>query len=187
MSAIFRKSAEVTAIARESEGAAPGSRPRLPAFPSVAEDGRWSPVAAATVRGVCRMLARHGVATVTEMPFASGRRADIVALADDGTLTVIEVKSSLVDLRVDRKWPEYRAYCDRLYFAAPPDLSPEIFPEAAGLIVADAYGGEFLRHDPAERRLNAATRKTMLIRFGQMAARRFHRAADPEGGVDPLA
>ena len=68
-------------------------------------------------RGVTRALTQRGFATLAEVSFADGRRADVLALGRDGSLVIVEVKSSVADFRSDRKWPEYRQWCDRLYFA----------------------------------------------------------------------
>jgi hypothetical protein len=57
-----------------------------------------------------------------------------------------------------------------------------IFPEDAGLILADAYDAELLRDAP-EHRLAAATRKAMLVRFAQAAAHRLHGLVDPAAGA----
>lgn len=143
-------------------------------------DGRQSETALAVARGTRRLLAGLGFATVTELTFSSGRRADLVGLGPDGTLWIVEVKSSVDDVRTDRKWPDYRACCDRLSFAIPGHVPPEIMPEDAGLIVADAYGAAVLR-DPPEHRLAPATRKAVTLRFAQAAAARLHLLADPEG------
>jgi hypothetical protein len=56
----------------------------------------------------------------------------------------------------------------------------EIFPEDAGLIVADAYGAELLREAP-EHRLHAATRRSMMLAFAHAAARRLQALSDPTG------
>ena len=87
-------------------------------------------------------------------------------------------REAVADVRADAKWPFYRAHCDRLYFAIPLDVPPEIIPSDAGLIVADAYGAESLRDAP-EHRLAPATRRALLIRFAQAAADRLHGAMDP--------
>ncbi|MBT9290750.1 MmcB family DNA repair protein [Prosthecodimorpha staleyi] len=131
------------------------------------------------LRGVKRHLRRLGLACVEELPLASGRRADVVALGDDGSIRIVEVKSSIEDFRVDQKWPFYRLHSDRLYFATSPRVPLDIFPEDCGLIVADAFGAEILREAP-EHRLAAATRKAMTIRFARAAALRLHGAVDPE-------
>ena len=55
---------------------------------------------------------------------------DCIDFAPDGTLWIIEVKSSIEDFRTDRKWPDYRACCDRLSFAIPGHMPPEIMPLA---------------------------------------------------------
>jgi hypothetical protein len=145
-------------------------------------DGRQSETALAVARGTRRLLAGLGFATVTELTFATGRRADVVGLGPDGTLWIVEVKSSIADFRADQKWREYRACCDRLAFAIPGHVPAEIMPEDAGLIVADAYGAALLR-EPPEHRLAPATRKAITLRFAHAAAMRLHGLADPEASA----
>lgn len=145
----------------------------------ISPDGRQSETALAVRRGTGRLLAALGLSMVPEMPLASGRRADIVALTPAGDLWIVEIKSSLADLRADCKWPDYRLHCDRLFFAAPPELSIGLFPADAGFIAADAYGAEILRQAP-EHRIAAATRRAMMLRFARLAALRLHALEDPE-------
>ncbi len=95
-----------------------------------------------------------------------------------GEIWIVEVKSSVADLRADGKWPEYRVHCDRLFFATHPDVPADIFPAEAGLILSDGYFAEILRDAP-EHRLTAATRKAVTLRFAQAAANRLHLLHDP--------
>jgi len=148
-------------------------------------DGRQSATALAVARGARRMLAGLGYSTVTELVLASGRRADLVGVGPDGSVLIVEIKSSVEDFRVDVKWPDYRLFCDRLFFAIPETVPVEIMPADAGLILADAYGAMMLREAP-EHRLAAAARKAVLLRFARAAADRLHRLADPEAGAGPL-
>ncbi|MCI0600254.1 MAG: MmcB family DNA repair protein [Beijerinckiaceae bacterium] len=143
------------------------------------QDARLSGTALLVTRGTRRMLRLLGFSTVIELPLITGRRADIVALAADGTIHIIEVKSCAADFRADVKWQEYRADCDRFYFAIPHEMPARLMPQDAGLIVADAYGAEILRHPP-EHRMAASTRRAMLLRFAHAAAQRLHRLGDPE-------
>lgn len=126
----------------------------------------------AVTRGARRYLRACGFAVIGEAPLPNGRRADLVALAAEGTLRIVEIKSSLADYRADVKWTAYRDYCDRFYFAIPADLDAGAFPADAGLIVADAHGGMLLREAPILR-LAPASRRAMLIRFGALAAERY--------------
>ena len=132
-------------------------------------------------RGLCRALAQHGFATLTEVPLASGRRADVLALGREGEFVIIEIKSSVADFKSDRKWPEYRQFCDRLYFAIPDGFPRELIPEDCGLIAADPFGGAVLREAPLVP-LAAARRRAMLLRFARIAAGRLRRLIDP--GID---
>src|SRR6202789_4592961 len=145
-----------------------------------APDRRQSQTALAIARGTARLLHSLGFACISELSLPSGRRADLVALNERGEIWIVEIKSSVEDLRADQKWPEYRAHCDRLFFAFTQDLPCEIFPDETGLIVADAYGAHMQRPAP-EHRLPAPTRKSMTVRFARAAALRINRLVDPQG------
>ena len=86
------------------------------------------PIALEILRGTSRMLIDTGLTLISEFALPNGRRADIAALDHDGTLTTVEIKSSLTDFRSDQKWPEYTEYCDRFYFAVRPDFPREVSP-----------------------------------------------------------
>ena len=134
-------------------------------------DGRQSARAMMVRRGVQRLMAAARVSLLPEMPLDSGRRADLAGLTEKGDVVIVEIKSSVEDFRVDRKWPIYRLHCDRLYFATHPGVPARIFPEDCGLILSDGYGAEILREAP-EHRLAGATRKAMTLRFARLAADR---------------
>ncbi len=134
-------------------------------------------------RGVRRALAARGQISVAEVPLASGRRADILAVDAGGLVTIVEIKSSVTDFRTDHKWPDYVPFCDRFYFAVDERFPLALVPETCGLMVADAYDAAFLR-EPAEHRLNPARRRSVLLRFARTAALRLHRLEDPGGAGD---
>ena len=134
-------------------------------------DRRQSERAMLVRRGVQRLLGVMGVHALPEISLASGRRADLVALTRLGEVWIIEIKSSIEDFRVDRKWPEYRLFCDRLFFATHPGVPAEIFPDECGFILSDGYGAEILREAP-EHRLSAAVRKAMMLRLARAGAAR---------------
>jgi hypothetical protein len=149
----------------------------------VPPDGRQSPHAATVQRGVGRLLRSYGMAIVSELGLGNGRRADVVGLNTEGEVWIVEIKSSIEDFRVDRKWPEYRSSCDRLFFATHADVPQTVFPEDAGLILADAFGGEFLRNAPVHR-MPSTQRRKMLVRFAQAAALKLHNLIDPGAAGD---
>jgi len=137
-------------------------------------------VTAAVTRGAMRCLRALGYSVLAEVILASGRRADILALAPNGRILIVEVKSGIEDWRADAKWGDYREYCDALAFAVAADFPAELLPQELGLIVADAYGGAVIR-PPAEVPLAPARRRAMLMRFAVLAADRL------QGLVDPVA
>jgi hypothetical protein len=117
---------------------------------------------------------------VSELPLPSGRRADLVALDPGGEIWIVEIKSSIGDFRADQKWQDYRAHCDRLFFATTVEVPCEIFPPDTGLIVADEFGATFVCEAP-EHRLPAPTRKSMILAIARAAALRLQALADPHG------
>ncbi len=142
-------------------------------------DGRQSETAVWVARGVRRLLSAQGFSTITELPLSNGKRADIVAVTREGIVIIVEIKSSITDFRADTKWLTYREHCDRFYFAAPEIVPTSIFPENAGLIIADAYGATVMREAELHK-ISGATRRAVLLAFARTAADRLHLLADPE-------
>lgn len=135
-------------------------------------------------RGVCRLLHRHDIFTVPEVSLRNGRRADLMGLAKNGDVIIIEIKCARGDLLGDAKWTDYLDYCDRFYWAVCPEImcdelhQERFLPERSGLIVADAYDAEILR-PAALHPLAASRRKTETLRIARHAMRRLLGAADP--------
>ena len=135
-------------------------------------------------RGASRLLIQEGYSPILEFCLANGRRPDVAALGVDGCMLGVEIKVSLADLRGDAKWPDYLEFCDRFYFAIPPDFPDEFVPPGTGLIVADRYGGAIVRPSP-EWQLHPSRRKAVTLRFAKVAAERL--AAMLELTADPRA
>ncbi len=130
-------------------------------------------------RGTLRLLSGLGFAGLQEMTFSNNRRADVVAIDASGHITIAEVKSSVADFRSDAKWHHYMEFCDSFYFAVNPDFPQDLIPEDVGLIVADNYDGAIIRQAQTVK-LSGARRKSVLLKFGRLAATRLqsHRDAD---------
>lgn len=141
-------------------------------------DGRQSDTALMIQRGVSRLLRALNFAVLPEFTLSSGRRADIMAIADSGEIWIVEIKSSPEDFRSDAKWPEYRDYCDRLFFAIPTSMEAAMMPAETGLIIADSWGADIVRHIDAVG-LHASRRKAVTLAFARAAALRLHGLYDP--------
>ncbi|MGD2131904.1 MAG: DNA repair putative endonuclease MmcB [Maricaulaceae bacterium] len=148
-----------------------------PAAEPISETAPRDAVTQAVTRGAARAMADRGCAVITEFELPNGRRADLFALAADGEIAIVEVKSGLEDFRTDAKWPEYFDYCDRLYFAVAEDFPREILPEDVGLIIADGFGGAVLRPSPVSK-LAPARRRALTLRAARVAAGRLMRAKE---------
>ena len=138
-------------------------------------DGRQSERAMLVRRGVQRLMIQMRISVLPEIPLTTGRRADLLCLSEKGEFTIVEIKSSIEDFRADRKWPDYRLHCDRLYFATHPGVPLDIFPDECGLILSDGYGAEIVREAPEER-MTAPIRKALTLRFARIASDRLLRA-----------
>lgn len=129
-------------------------------------------------RGVCRALAEHGFAPLTEYVPAPGLRVDVMALGPRGEIWVVECKSCRADYAADRKWQGYLDWCDRYFWAVDQAFPVDLLPGGTGLIMADAWGGEILRM-PAEHRLAGARRSAVTRGFARAAARALLALRDP--------
>lgn len=137
-------------------------------------------------RGLLRAMHAQGWAAISEVTLATGRRVDAMAIDAKGEITVVEVKSSVLDFQSDSKWHEYRDFCDRFFFAVPVEFPQDLLPPDSGLFVVDPYGGALIREAPVHK-LSAARRKALLITFGSLASRRLHMAERAiEGVASPM-
>ena len=144
------------------------------------------PVAGDVARGVTRLFCRQDLFAICEVPLPNGRRADMMAIDAKGCLTIVEIKVAKADLVGDCKWTDYLDYCDRFFWAVPPELAAlcgeeRFLPDSAGLIVADRYDAAIAR-EAAHRPLAPARRKAELLRFARRAARRLSAQIDPTLG-----
>ena len=132
-------------------------------------------------RAAMRHCARSGWAPVAEVPIPCGRRLDILAITAEGCLHAIEVKSGARDFLADAKWPEYLAWCDRLFFAVDCDFPEGLIPDEVGLMVTDGYDETVTLRDAPHRPLAPARRKALLHRTAVIAAGRLAALCDPAG------
>ena len=153
--------------------------------PQSCVDDPGSPLCAADVcRGVTRLLFRHDLMAMAEVPLDGGRRADLMALDAHGRLVIVEIKVSRGDLLGDGKWPDYLDHCDRYFWAVPAgfDLAPldgpAFLPERTGIIVADRYDAAIVREARSDP-LPAHVRKRCTLAFARRAARRLIAQGDP--------
>lgn len=136
-------------------------------------------------RGVSRLLLRHDLTPVAEVPLEGGRRADIMALDPRGGITIVEIKVSRADLLGDGKWQDYLAHCDRYFWAVPqgfdhaPLGQPAFLPERTGIIVADRYDAMIVREAHSVP-LAAPARRRETLAFARRAARRLALTLDPD-------
>ena len=154
--------------------------------PAACIDDPGSALCAADVsRGVTRLLLRHGLVAMGEVPLDGGRRADLMALDSKGGIVIVEIKVARADLLGDAKWTDYLDHCDRFFWALPAgfDATPldraGFLPDRAGLILADRYDAAIVR-DAATIALPAHVRKRCTLAFARRAGRRLIGALDPE-------
>ncbi len=134
-------------------------------------------------RAAARWCLAQAWAPLVEVPLPDGRRADILALSPRGDLIIIEAKSGARDYLTDRKWPEYRAWCDRLYFAVDLDFPQPLLPQDVGLVVTDGREASLLRDAPAHP-MAPARRRSLSLRFALLAGRRLAAEQDPWGAEE---
>src|SRR3569623_867990 len=148
-----------------------------------------SPLCAIDVaRGVTRMLLRHDLVAMGEVPLDGGRRADLMAIDSRGNIVIVEIKVSRAELLGDGKWTDYLGSCVLFYWAVPAcfnaaPLDGEAFlPARTGVIIADRYDAAIVREAHSEP-LAAATRKRATLAFARRAGRRLLGVIAPDAEV----
>ena len=155
---------------------------------SCVDDPASSLCAADVARGVTRMLLRHDLVAMGEVPLDGGRRADLMALDSRGRIVIVEIKVARGDLLGDGKWLDYLDHCDRFFWAVPAgfDASPldrdAFLPDRTGVIVADRYDAAIVR-EAATHPLAAAARKRCTLALARRAGRRLLALTDPEAST----
>jgi hypothetical protein len=123
-----------------------------------------------------------GAMPMMEFTPAPGLRVDVIALAPDGGVVIVECKSGLPDFRADTKWRGYLPWCDRFYFAVDNAFPDQVLPAEEGMIRADAHGAEIIREATA-RPLAPARRKALTLRLARKAMGSLRLMLDPACAV----
>ena len=142
-----------------------------PSPPGIDPTASRPEVTAAVTRGAVRAFRGLGYVALAEVTLPNARRADLMAISPRGELFIAEVKSSLEDFRVDRKWRDYLDFCDRFAFAVSPEFPQHELPQEPGLLVCDGFGGALVREAPLSP-LAGSRRKALTIAFARLAALR---------------
>lgn len=124
---------------------------------------------------VMRHYTELGQACLSEFTLKTNRRPDILCLAKDGQITIIEVKSSVQDFRSDKKWQEYLAWADRFFFAVDDGFPTDILPDESqcGIIITDGFDCHHLRDAPCQK-LPAARRNALIKQLARTAMLRHY-------------
>ncbi len=128
-------------------------------------------------RGAARHLAALGFASLAEFVPTRGLRVDLAALGPAGEIWIVECKSGRADFAADRKWQGYLPWCDRFYWAVDAAFPQDLLPGDTGLILADAWDAEILRHPP-DTPLAPARRKALTLRIARTAADRLRQLSE---------
>lgn len=132
-------------------------------------------------RGVVRHLRSHNLTAMTEFVPARGLRVDVIAVDRAGEIWIVECKSSRADFNADAKWWNYLPWCDRYFWAVSEDFPQDLLPEETGIILADDYDAQIMRHGP-KTLLAAARRKALTLKIARTAMDRLSATADPSPG-----
>jgi len=102
------------------------------------------------------------------------RRVDVIGNKISGQIVIVEVKSSLADLRTDNKMHEYRPFCDRMYLC----VTKKVYEKAqtaklltqrrlgdCGVLVLDDTGYCRIRTKARSRPMDLEVRVTILARL----------------------
>ena len=121
-------------------------------------------------QAVMRFYTERGYACLPEFTLKTNRRPDITCLHKDGTILMVEVKSSVHDFKTDKKWHEYAEWADRLYFAVGQEFPTKILPDEdqCGVMITDGFDCHITREAPL-RKLAGSRRNHLIRRLARTA------------------
>ena len=125
---------------------------------------------------VMRHYTERGFACLPEFTLKTNRRPDIICLNKQGSIHLIEVKSSLADFRADQKWKDYIEWADVFYFAVGDDFPHDTLPDAqqCGIIITDGFDCHITQQAPYNK-LNGTRRTHLTKRLARTAMlRNYH-------------
>lgn len=126
-------------------------------------------------------LERSGVAHF-EVSVSHSLRADVMTVKmKTSEVTIVEVKSSVADFRADKKWQNYKAFCNVFYFAMTPETYEKVKdsikdPDVGVLLVTSEAR---IKVRPKVRTLDPATHIGVLTKMAFRSAdrnRHYHKS-----------
>lgn len=131
---------------------------------------------------VSREFVARGFACLAEFSLKTNRRPDMACLGKDGTIILIEIKSSAIDFKTDQKWQDYCEWADSFYFAVGDDFPLEILPGPTdcGIIITDGFDCHIVREAPVKK-LAGARRNHLIRRLARASMLRLHHRLEEEG------
>jgi hypothetical protein len=93
-------------------------------------------------------------------------RADVIAVNMKQEIVIVETKSSIADFKNDKKWQNYRNYCNKFFFAMPASVYEKVkhlIPKDVGtFVITNGYysikGRTQIRPIDANVKLDVITR-----------------------------
>lgn len=99
-------------------------------------------------------------------------RADILAMAMNGYMVVVEVKSSVADFRTDKKMEQYTRYCNQAYVACSAEVYAKIKDKVLpnfGIIVVDGVRC-YVAKKAQKRNVHHKTKLNLITRMAYRSA-----------------
>ena len=126
-----------------------------------------------------RFLSLKGYKVLSEFALPNKKRVDIIGINLKREIIIVEVKSNINGIKLDRKWKNYLDYCNYFYFASNGKLKDINSSKNSGLIQKNSNGIEIIKK-PKYKKLSKNKKNALIFKIALAASSKFHRLIDPE-------
>ena len=130
------------------------------------------------LRNTMRFLANKGYQIISEFALPNKKRVDLIAINLKREILIVEVKSNIKNLKIDKKWKKYLKYCNFFYFAFNNCQKITSIKKTIGIIKANNLKTEIIQK-PKYNKIGINRKNVIILKFGLSAASKFHRLVDP--------
>ena len=130
------------------------------------------------LRNTMRFLANKGYQIISEFALPNKKRVDLIAINLKREILIVEVKSNIKNLKIDKKWKKYLKYCNFFYFALNNYQKVINIKKNIGIIKTNNLKTEIIQK-PKYNKISIKRKSAIILKFALSAASKFHRLIDP--------
>ena len=130
------------------------------------------------VQKTMQLLSSKGYKVLSEFALPNKKRVDVIGLNLKKEIIIVEVKSKVNGVKIDKKWKAYLNYCNYFYFACDEKLKNINISQKIGFIQNSSNEIKIIKK-PKYKKIPEKRKNKLIFKLALSAASKFHRLIDP--------